>query len=79
MAKRKRTTNYLQNTTQKTNDRKHEPYQDPRFELRCSERVPSSCSTSVTRHGTLTTPVVYSNSSYLLNTDIPRTCPIYKT
>jgi predicted ATPase len=40
MAKRKRTTNYLQNTTQKTNDRKHEPYQDLRFELRCSERVP---------------------------------------
>ena len=61
MAKRKRTTNYLQNTTQKTNDRKHEPYQDPRFELRCSERVPSSYSTSVTRHGTLVANQVISH------------------
>jgi hypothetical protein len=59
MTKRKRTNNDLQNTTQETKDRAT-PLRSG-CELRCSERVNNSWSTSDTRRVTLVTNPVISD------------------
>jgi len=51
--KEKRTNDYPQNTTQKTKDRATRSPLKTRGELRCSERVGSSCCTSGTSRVTL--------------------------
>ena len=59
MAKRKSTNNELQNIRYKTNDRVTRTPLKTHGELRCSGRVSSSCSTSVTRRvNIVTNPVI---------------------
>ena len=62
-AKDKRTNNDLQNTAQKTEDRVARTPQNIDYELRCSGRVRSSCST----FGTLVTLVTNVRYSVTVN------------
>jgi hypothetical protein len=65
MAKRKRTTNDLHNITHKTKDRVTRTSIKTGGELRCSERVDSSCATSGIRRVTLTSGDLGHNPKYI--------------